>query len=339
MKKSIAKSILFGIAVGDALGVPVEFKPRSIIACNPVNDMLGFGTHHQPTGTWSDDSSLAFCLADSLCNGYNLKDIADKFVKWYDDGLWTPHGTVFDIGITTRNAIHNIKRGIEPSLAGESSETSNGNGSLMRILPLLVHINGLTIDERFRIIGEVSSLTHRHPRSILGCILLLEYARILQHKDPKQGLMELSLNIPKELVNYLDLQNEMVHYSRLLDGMNHNAAEDLLNAKTGKHQPLNENDDLMPSIASAHVDDIKSSGYVVATLEASIWCLINSSCYEEAVLMAVNLGGDTDTTGAVTGGLAGIYYGFEAIPKKWMNQLARKDDIEVLAERLENSLL
>lgn len=224
-------------------------------------------------------------------------------------------------------------------MAGESSETSNGNGSLMRILPLLVHINGLTIDERFRIIGEVSSLTHRHPRSILGCILLLEYARILQHKDPKQGLMELSLNIPKELVNYLDLQNEMVHYSRLLDGMNHNAAEDLLNAKTGKHQPLNENDDLMPSIASAHVDDIKSSGYVVATLEASIWCLINSSCYEEAVLMAVNLGGDTDTTGAVTGGLAGIYYGFEAIPKKWMNQLARKDDIEVLAERLENSLL
>lgn len=334
MKKSLGKSILFGIAVGDALGVPVEFKPRSILSRNPVTDMLGFGTHNQPAGTWSDDSSLAFCLADSLCNGYNLTDIANKFVRWYDDGLWTAHGVVFDIGNTTRNAIHNIKQGVNPVLAGESSETSNGNGSLMRILPLLLTVNGLTIGERFRIISEVSSITHRHPRSVLGCILLLEYARILLNHNPKQSLMELSLNIPKELVNYHDLQNEMAHYSRLLNGILQDNDENFLNANTGQDQLFGENDASLPSIAFTHIDDVKSSGYVVATIEASIWCLINTSSYEEAVLMAVNLGGDSDTTGAVTGGLAGIYYGYDAIPKKWINQLARKDDIEVLAERL-----
>ena len=113
MKKSIVKEILFGTAVGDALGVPVEFNSRSYCSQNPVIDMIGFGTHYQPAGTWSDDSSLAFCLADSLSNGYDLKNIANKFIQWYDDGLWTPHGKVFDIGNTTRRAILNLKQGPE----------------------------------------------------------------------------------------------------------------------------------------------------------------------------------------------------------------------------------
>lgn len=336
MKKSIVKEILFGTAVGDALGVPVEFKSREYLAQKPISDMVGYGTHYQPTGTWSDDSSLAFSLADSLSNGYDLKDIANKFIQWYDEKLWTPHGVVFDIGNTTRRAILNLKKGVDPLFVGESSGDSNGNGSLMRILPLLAHINDLETHERFKFISEVSSITHRHPRSVLGCILLIEYARNLQYDNPLKSLQGLSRNMKNELNNYPELKQQMVHYKRLFDGLPPSDYEALVKSDQEKFKLLDHTDATMPLIASAKVDDIKSSGYVVDTLEASIWCLINSNSYEEAVLMAVNLGGDTDTTGAVTGALAGIYYGYDAIPKKWIDQLARKDDIVALADRLQN---
>jgi ADP-ribosyl-[dinitrogen reductase] hydrolase len=335
MNKSIAKDILFGTAVGDALGVPVEFQSRISLIANPVKEMMGFGTHYQPLGTWSDDSSLTFCLADSLCNGYDLTEIATSFVKWYEDGFWTPLGEVFDIGITTHKAIINLKNGVEPVLAGESSESSNGNGSLMRILPLMAHINGLPTQERFKVISEVSSITHSHPRSVLGCILLLEYASYLQYHNPKMSLFVLSQNFHNGLHKYPELQKEMVYFKRLFDGMTHSDYMDLIMTAPEKAKSLDLMEASMPSIASTKVDGIKSSGYVVETLEASIWCLINSSSYEEAVLLAVNLGGDTDTTGAVTGGLAGIFYGYDAIPKKWIDQLARKDDIKVLADKLD----
>ena len=336
MKKSIAKEILFGITVGDALGVPVEFKSREYLSQNPVTDMIGYGTHNQPAGTWSDDSSLTFCLADSLCNRYDVIDIANKFVKWHDDGLWTPHGVVFDIGNTTRRAILNLKRGVEPLLAGESGGESNGNGSLMRILPLLAQINDLNMDERYRHIQEVSSITHRHPRSVLGCIILIEYARNLQYDNPKMSLLVLSQNFHNGLHKYPELQKEMAYFKRLFDGMTHNEYMDLIITDPERAKSLDLMEASMPSIASTKVDGINSSGYVVDTLESSIWCLINSNSYEEAVLLAVNLGGDTDTTAAVTGGLAGIYYGHEAIPQKWIEQLARKDDIKVLADKLDS---
>lgn len=304
---------MFGTAVGDALGVPVEFNSRGALNVNPVKDMAGFGTHNQLAGTWSDDSSLSFCLAESLCHGYNIKNIANKFIQWYDGGLWTPHGEVFDIGHTTRNAILNLINGVEPVLAGEDGERSNGNGSLMRILPLFTYINGLETDEKYRIIIEVSSITHRHPRSVLGCIIFLEYACSLLHSNPEKSLLSASNSISNNLSRYPELLKEAHHFSRLLEIKN-----------------------FSPLLTSLTVDQIRSSGYVVDTLEASIWCLITTNSFEEAVLRAVNLGGDTDTTGAVTGALAAIYYGYEAIPHTWVDQLARKDDIEALADKLQN---
>ena len=332
--RSICRDILFGIVVGDAIGVPVEFKSKETIARNPVTEMIGYGTHRQPAGTWSDDSSLSFCLAESLCTGYNIDDIASKFVKWMDEGYWTPYGEVFDIGNTTRNAINNLKNGCEPTLAGETGDYSNGNGSLMRILPLLPHIIHLDFDERYQIIKDVSSITHRHPRSILGCVLFMEYALNLLNEDPLLSLQKLSLDFQNHLENYPEMQKEEHHYHRLLDGMKNQEYDAIRLSDPKTYQQIDFMEASMPSIAMANVETIRSGGYVVDTLVASIWCLVSSTNYKEAVLLAVNLGDDTDTTGAVTGGLAALYYGYESIPENWVNQLARKDDIQDLSEKL-----
>ena len=334
MASNICKDILFGIAVGDALGVPVEFKSRESIAQNPVKDMTGYGTHNQPPGTWSDDSSLTFCLAESLCNGYNLYDIAANFVKWLDEGFWTANGKVFDIGNTTHNAINNLKNGSEPSNAGETGIYSNGNGSLMRILPCLIQLVNLNFKERYKLIMEVSSITHGHPRSVLGCIILLEYAMILMDKEPRLALWTLCHNFKNDLKDLPELENELIHYNRLFDGMTSGEYESLRKTDRKVYEATKFMDASMPSIAKVSVNEIRSSGYVVDTLEASIWCMINSSSYEQAVLMAVNLGEDTDTTGAITGGLAALWYGYDSIPESWINKIARKDDIVSLSESL-----
>ena len=166
-QRDFYKDVLFGVAVGDALGVPVEFRSRESIAQKPVTDMIGFGTHDQPPGTWSDDSSLTFCLADVLADKYDLQNIANSFVNWLYDELWTARGEVFDVGIATRAAIERVLRKTRPDLAGGFDESSNGNGSLMRILPLLFYIKDKPVDERFTITKAVSSITHGHVRSAL----------------------------------------------------------------------------------------------------------------------------------------------------------------------------
>jgi len=162
--KNILEGLL-GLCVGDALGVPVEFSTRDKLRLCPVVDMKGFGTHNQPPGTWSDDSALVFCLTESLCEGYNLQDIADRFVRWYEEGYWAAHEEAFDIGNSTLKAIDRIKQGVRPECAGGKTERDNGNGSLMRILPLAFYLLRTDdITERFNIIRDVSSITHAHLR-------------------------------------------------------------------------------------------------------------------------------------------------------------------------------
>ena len=129
------KSCFLGLAIGDALGVPVEFRDRAFFKDHPVKEMLGYGSWNQPLGTWSDDSSLTFCLAQSLAEGYNLHDIGKKFVAWYKEGYWGAHHKLFDIGGTTRTSIERISVGENPLFSGELEENSNGNGSPMRIAP------------------------------------------------------------------------------------------------------------------------------------------------------------------------------------------------------------
>jgi ADP-ribosylglycohydrolase len=167
--KNIYKDILFGVAVGDALGVPVEFNSRQSIALNPVTDMNAHGTHDQLLGTWSDDSSLTFCLAEALTEQFDLQTIGNNFIAWLKKDFWTAHGNVFDVGVATRYAINRLQGGIHPDLAGGITENDNGNGSLMRILPLVLYIKDKPISDRFQITKQVSSITHGHIRSVIAC--------------------------------------------------------------------------------------------------------------------------------------------------------------------------
>lgn len=301
------KSALFGVAVGDALGVPVEFKSREFLKERPVAEMIGYGTYDQPPGTWSDDSSLTFCLAEALTHEFKLSRIADNFVRWMEEAYWTPHGEVFDIGIATHAAITQLSAGVAPEKAGGTGERDNGNGSLMRILPLVFYIQDKPIQGRFDSTKSVSSLTHGHIRSVIACFYYLEFARQLLHgKDKFEIYRNLQQSVPEFLTSITVDPEEVAHFSRLLKR----------------------------NISDLGEKDIKSSGYVLHTLEASVWCLLTTDNFEAAVLKAVNLGEDTDTTAAVTGGLAGLLYGYDAIPNEWIRELACSMAIEDLARRV-----
>lgn len=294
------QTILIGTAVGDALGVPVEFQPRAYLKANPVTDMREYGTHEQPKGTWSDDTSLMLCLAESMIEGLDTNNLAQKFIAWKNDNLWTPHGWVFDIGIGTRIAIERLENGMKPELSGGFDEMDNGNGSLMRILPLVLHIIDLDIEERYEWTKKISSITHAHVRSVMASFYYLEFAKkIIEGKDKFQAYNELQSEVSQYFERRKINPIEIHKFHRLL----------------------------VENISKVDEDNIKSSGYVIDTLEASIWSILTTNNYKDAVLKAVNLGHDTDTTGAVTGGLAALIYGMDNIPKEWINTLARKDDI------------
>lgn len=301
---------LMGVCVGDALGVPVEFTSRSERTKKPVTSMMGYGTYNQPPGTWSDDSSLTLCLAESLCEGFSLDAIARSFCRWYTENHWTPHGEVFDIGGTTCDAIERLQEKVPPIEAGGKDEWSNGNGSLMRILPLAYDRKTLNFRELIERVHDCSCITHAHVRSQIACSIYISIAiSLLEGLEPKAAYLQ-GIEKVKEIYSEVKFAKQTPYFQRVLDG----------------------------EIDTLSIDAINSGGYVIDTLEASLWCFLTTSSYAEAVLKAVNLGGDTDTTGAVTGGLAGIYYGIENIPSDWIEVLARKDDIVNLANRLEAAI-
>lgn len=299
------QTILLATATADALGVPVEFTPRAVLSQNPVTDMQAYGTYDQPKGTWSDDTSLMLCLAESLLEGLDMHKLAQKFIAWKNDNYWTARGWVFDIGIATRAAIERLENGTLPELAGGFDENDNGNGSLMRILPLILFTKDLDIHQRFEWTKKISSITHAHIRSVMACFYYLEFAKkILEGKDKFNA--------------YTELQTEMISYFESLE---------INPLEIQKFRRL-----LIEDISNLNETDIESRGYVIYTLEASIWCVLTTSNYKEAVLKAVNLGEDTDTTAAVAGGLAGLIYGLDSIPKAWLEAIARKEDIEKLCQ-------
>lgn len=268
------RDAIYGLAIGDALGLPVQFEERGTFH---VETMTGHGTYNMEAGTWSDDTSLTLATCDSikLMGRIDLEDMLCCMTDWYKDGKYTPDGQAFDVGMTTGAA---LSRG-----EGLSDEGSNGNGSLMRIIPL-AFLPDLKDDE----IREVSALTHGHRISKTACVTYI--------------------HIAKELLKGASIK-EAVEVA-VTGGVEESMYKNLL------------------TIGNRPRDEIKSTGYVVHTLEAAVWTLENTDNFRDAIITAVNLGDDTDTVGAVTGALAGIIYGYDAIPEEWIKALRRKDLLE-----------
>lgn len=314
------KSGIMGLVVGDALGVPVEFTSREERDADPVVDMRAYGTYSQPAGTWSDDSSMVVATmewyGESKGCPEDYRPLMDKFYSWFRNGEYTPYGVNFDSGITVSRALINYSKGTAPTECGDKSEYSNGNGSLMRILPTaLFHMTNLALNtiEHAEKIYEMSSLTHGHARSKLGCLIYSKIIADIFHKPDldKKDVIRYSLGV-------------MEHY---LQNVENDAAI------VAEHNAYKRIWDIDTFIKLSKAD-IKSSGYIVDTLEAALWCFLTTDSYRDCVLKAVNLGNDTDTVGAIAGGLAGVYYGIEAIPAEWIEIIPKKEWILDLASRM-----
>ncbi|MBQ7872535.1 MAG: ADP-ribosylglycohydrolase family protein [Clostridia bacterium] len=300
----LIKSVILGHAVGDALGVPVEFCTREELDANPVTDMRGFGTYPYPAGTWSDDTSMSLCTLEALSHkDWNLSRIMDNFVKWLDQGEFTPKGVCFDVGNTSRESILRYMQGANPHECGGAEEYDNGNGSLMRIhvAVLYAYVNKIREWDWFALIDNVSALTHSHDRSKVACLIYSTVFNFIMMEQTKDKICE-GLKFAADDLAFLP---EIEHYERLFK----------------------------PDFEHLSRYEIKSGGYVVDTLEAALWCILTTENYRDCVLKAVNLGEDTDTVAAIAGGLAGALYGYDAIPKEWLNTLAKRECIEEMCER------
>lgn len=294
---------LWGSLVGDALGVPVEFRSRAEVQQNPVTDMREFGSHHQPKGTWSDDGALILCTADSLVKSeFDTQDMGNRFVRWMEEALWTATGVVFDIGGATSDSLSRIANGMPAEEAGGREEYSNGNGSLMRIIPVALRFADEPIESFASRIERASAITHGHDRSKMACVLFGLVVRQLLLGSSNQRAIETARG----------------EFQILYKG----------NPELARFRPLLEDD-----FVSILEGEIVSTGYVLHTLHAALWCLLTTNTYRDCVLQAVNLGGDTDTTGCVAGGLAGVAYGVRSIPPDWLGHLPRKAELDCLFEQ------
>lgn len=304
---------VLGFAIGDALGVPVEFTSRFERNMNPTTDMLGYGSHKVPEGTWSDDTSMTIATIDSIIEnvGINYDDIMNRFILWENKAYYTATGLFFDIGNTTRNALNKYQyQGISALQCGSNSFRENGNGSLMRILPITLYSSMLKLneDDKVKLINEVSSLTHAHEISRLGCKIYSDYIeRLINNNFDK-----------KEAYEYIKTLNYEKYYS-----------EESINV----YKRILKDD-----ISKYRINDIKSSGFVVDTLEASLYVTLTSNSYEEAVIKAVNLGEDTDTVGAIAGSINGIIYKSKTFPNRWTRKLRKSDYLINLAHEFSNTL-
>ena len=307
MQKKTASSLHVAI-VGDALGVPVESTPRHELSLCSVKNMLGYGRYDHPQGTWSDDSSMILCTMESFLRGtYDIEDLGNTFCQWIFDAHWTPDGYVFDSGLTTFIALDRIRNsGISAKKSGGSSEEDNGNGSLMRILPAALYFHREDTEPFLEHIHEVSAVTHAHPRAMIGCGIYSLFVReLLNNADKESALRNCASTAMKYYNNREQFKKDLSGYMRILS--------------------LD-----IPHLAEK---EINSSGYIIDTLEASIWCFMKHDNSRDIILAAVNLGLDTDTTGAVAGGLAGLVHGETSIPTEWFNSLARQNEIEDLIDR------
>ena len=286
------RGALLGLAVGDALGAPLEFmRPGTF---EPISELMGGGPHGLMPGEWTDDTSMALCLAESLveCRGFNAEDQLQRYVRWWRNGHLSSNGFCFDIGITTRAALEAFEATGQPS--GLSSPDTAGNDSIMRLAPIpMFYANSMVDAVEFA--GQSSATTHASLEAVEACRFMAEVmVRALCGSDKEEVLSP-------ALIGEL--------------------SEDMKRVAFGSFRIFSP-------------PQIKGSSYVLESLEAALWAFHNSSTFAEGALMAVNLGDDADTTGAVYGQIAGAYYGQSGIPFHWVDALAHRNLIIDFADQL-----
>lgn len=292
-----ARGALLGLAVGDALGTSVEFMPRG--SFEPVTDLRGGGPFALPVGAWTDDTSMALCLGTSLVSrsGCDAHDQMKRYVSWYEQGYMSSTGVCFDIGGTTRAALHRFKETGDP-VSGATAANTAGNGCLMRLAPVPIAALGADRETLLRWAATSSRTTHGAVECVAASELM---ASALDRALRGCG--------SEEVLTWSARDYHTALTPRLAEVV----------AGTWRHKTR---------------DQIRGSGYVVECLEAALWCFAQTSRYEDAVLLAVNLGDDADTTGAVCGQLAGAYYGASGIPQRWLDGVFWGDEITTLADEL-----
>ena len=307
---------LYGFIIGDALGVPVEFKTREYLEQNPVTDMMDNVSRNTTKGYWSDDTAMTLCTMKSIIDMDEINfeihnDMMKNYLKWLEEGFKAVNNKCFGIGQTVFRVLTNYKMANSFEaycIQNFESPRNGGNGAMMRILPLILYlyihnlpkykdvIETALIYRKYDFIEFNVGITHQYKVNVESCIFYTMFIfNLLDTNDLNKAY---DLSIEQHLLWYSGCQSSAL--KRILD----------------------------KKIRNLSKDEIQSSGYVVDTLEASIWCLFNTKSYEEAVLTAINLGGDADTIGAITGSLAGLYYGIEQIPKKWLNVLCEKEMLD-----------
>ncbi len=295
------RGALLGLAVGDALGAPVEGLPPWLFT--PVIGMLSGGLHNIKAGQWTDDTSMALCLAESLveCGGHDPEDQLRRYVMWLDEGHLTSRGRAFGIGNTVYAALEKFKRVPSP-YCGSTDPRSAGNGSLMRLAPVPLFYCRYP-EKAMELSGDSSRTTHGALAAvdacryfgglIAGAVVGVEKDELLSRRySPAEGYFERHPLVPE--------------------------VEEVANG----------------SFKDKGAGDVRPSAYVVESMEAALWAFYNSETYSEAVLMAVNLGHDADTTAAICGALAGAHYGVGSIPEQWLSVLAHHDEVHAMADRL-----
>lgn len=295
------RGCLLGLAAGDALGTTLEFRPPGSFV--PIQELSGGGPFNLKAGQWTDDTSMALCLAESLvsCQGFDALDQMRRYQRWYRDGLWSSTGRCFDIGNTVRAALERFEHSGEP-FCGSVDPRSAGNGSIMRLAPVpMFFARHLEIAVEYS--AQSSRTTHAARLAVDACR----------------------------------------YFGALLVGALNGVSKDQLLAERNypipdfwQSNPLAPEVDTIArgSFSLRQPPQIRGSGYVVESLEAALWAFNRSHDFREGCLMAANLGDDADTTAAVYGQLAGAYYGEEGIPSEWRNSLAFRGEIQELADRL-----
>lgn len=287
---------LLGLACGDAVGTSVEFQPRG--SFSPLTDMVGGGVFNLKPGQWTDDTSMALCLAESLLikNGFDAADQMNRYVNWWQQGYLSSTGKCFDIGMTVSDALARYQITGDP-FAGSSDPYTAGNGSLMRLVPVVLYY--FPDLKQVRTFAALSSqTTHAAPEAVECCQLFAELICRALQDAPKKELRSLQATTPSEQKVAAISQGDYLSMSR---------------------------------------NEIRGTGYCVESLEAALWCFHHTESFETAILEAANLGDDADTTAAIVGQLAGAHYGVSGIPDRWLTKLHNRKAIEAYADQLLNA--